>query len=267
MPPGHINGVFLTDSNIAQEDHFDTLATARDQGAFLTWNHPSWKSPDKKWEQDGIAQWFDEHERLVADGTLRGLEIVNGRTYSSEAHRWAIDKNLTIIGSSDIHRLVSIDYDLENEHRPQTLVFAEERSAEAIRDALFKRRTAVWYDESLVGDPEFLEPLFQTCVTVDDTRYLENLAVATVTNQCDMGFQVENTGDYDLYNGLRFFELKPGQERIMVIKTGTELEQFVLDLSIKNLLTAPDAFLQTKLQFVSSGRIKDKSVFKNMASD
>jgi hypothetical protein len=267
MPPGHISGVFLTDSNIAHEDHFDTLATARDQGAFLIWNHPSWKSPDKKWEQDGIAGWFEEHERLVANGTIRGLEIVNGRTYSSEAHRWALEKKLTMIGSSDIHRLVSIDYDLENEHRPQTLVFAEERSASAIRDALFKRRTAVWYDGSLIGDPEFLEPVFHACVTVDDTRYLENLAVATVSNRCGMSFHAENTSDFEMYNSMRFFEFRPEKQRIIVIKTGAVLEQFDLSLSIKNLHTAPDAYLHTRLGFKSSGAITDKSVFKSMASD
>ena len=103
MPPGHINAIFLSDANIAKPDLTDTMRIARDQGAFLFWNHPSWKSPDKKWEQDAIAQWFDIHTELLEADILNGIEVVNGFTYSREAHQWALDKNLTIFANTDIH--------------------------------------------------------------------------------------------------------------------------------------------------------------------
>jgi predicted metal-dependent phosphoesterase TrpH len=48
MPPGHINAIFLEDAEIARPDLVDTMKIAPDQGAFLFWNLPGWKSPDKK---------------------------------------------------------------------------------------------------------------------------------------------------------------------------------------------------------------------------
>jgi hypothetical protein len=267
MPPGHINALFLQDNEIAREDHFDTIETARAQGAFLFWNHPGWKSPDKEFEQDGIARWFEDHDRLFGDGTLRGIEVVNGRGYSTEAHQWAIDRGLTLLGNSDIHRLTAHEYDLASEHRPQTLVFAKARTAEAVREALFERRTAVWYGNELIGDPQYLGPLFNACVSVDDTAYLERLAVAVLTNHCDIDFFAENLGPFTLYSATRFLTFGAGRETILAVKTGTVLDTFTLDLSVKNLHTAPDAFLRVSLGFEPAGAEMDRDRFRSMTSD
>ena len=267
MPPGHINAIFLSDAEIARPDLVDSMKIARDQGAFLFWNHPAWKSPDKKWEQDAIAQWFDIHTELLEAKILNGIEVVNGAAYSSEAHRWAIEKNLAIFANTDIHAPIGMEYDLHHQHRPLTLVFAKEKSEAGIRDALFDRRTAVWFDNRLIGDPAYLAPLFEACIEQGTAAYLENLAVATLHNSCGMDFFVENTGKYDFYNATRFLELKAGETIGLAIKTGQRLEQIELDLSVRNLHTTPDEVLSTQLIFEVGDTIIDKTMLESFGSD
>jgi len=43
---------------------------------------------------------------LIRDGLLQGIEVVNDTTYSDEALQIALDYNLTILGTSDIHGIV-----------------------------------------------------------------------------------------------------------------------------------------------------------------
>lgn len=266
MPPGHINALFLEDADIAHEDFMDTLAAAREQGAFLTWNHPWWKSPDAKWEQDGIPQWFELHDELLANGTLRGIEIVNGRSYSREAHRLALEKGLTILGTTDIHRLVSLEYELASGHRPQTLVFASDRSPGAIRDALFERRTAVWFERSLIGAAEWLEPLFHACVRPVSTRWLEQLAVVELDNACGLGFIVENTAEFAVLNATRVFELPAQQRTVLSIATGRVMDEFALPVTVLNLHVTPETSLETALSFVTTGEITDKRLLDELGA-
>ena len=267
MPPGHINAIFLSDANIAKPDLTDTMRIARDQGAFLFWNHPSWKSPDKKWEQDAIAQWFDIHTELLEADILNGIEVVNGFTYSREAHQWALDKNLTIFANTDIHIPMGLEYDLTEQHRPTTLVFAEEKTEAAIRDALFDRRTAVWFGNSLIGSADYLAPLFEACIDQEPAAYLENLAVVMLKNVCGMDFHVENNSPFDFYNKTRFFSIAAGESVGLAIKTGQRMEEIGLDLSVRNLHTTPDEALSTRLSLEVTGEITDKKLLDQLYSD
>lgn len=267
MPPGHINAIFLSDADIARPDLVETLRIARQQGAFLFWNHPAWKSPDKKWEQDAIAQWFDAHTGLYEAGILRGIEVVNGTTYSREAHQWALEKNLTMFANTDIHQPIGVEFDFPNDHRTMTLVFAREKSTEGVRQALLERRTALWFGNTLIGSDEYLAPLFKECIVQDTAAYLENLAIVTLTNRCDLDFFVENESGYSLYNSAGFIELKAGAFTGLAVKTGKKLDRIDLALSVRNLHTAPDQVLNTSLSFEVDGTIPDKKVLEHLGSD
>ncbi len=103
MPPGHSNAVFIDDANpLLQEDYMVAFSEAKKQGAFVFWNHPMWESQ----YNDGVARLTDLHRTLIADGMLHGIEVVNDLTFSVEALQIALDNNLTILGTSDIHGLV-----------------------------------------------------------------------------------------------------------------------------------------------------------------
>ena len=46
------------------------------------------------------------HKTLIAEGLIEGIEIVNDTTFSNEALQLALDYNLTILETSDIHGIV-----------------------------------------------------------------------------------------------------------------------------------------------------------------
>ena len=186
MPPGHLNAIFLQDvAAVDQEDWRDAVKAAVDQGGFVFWNHPGWEGQ----QPDGVARWYAEHTELVEAGMLHGIEVVNERQYYPEAHRWCLDKKLTMLSNSDIHNPLNLDYHVhQGDHRPLTLVFAREYTAEAIKEALFERRTAVYSGELLIGEEPYLRPIFEQSVTV------KNPAI-TVRGQGRAYVQIENTSD------------------------------------------------------------------------
>ena len=165
MPPGHHNAIFLTDVNKINTPHpqwKEAFTAARDQGAFIFWNHPySYHYPET------TTIWWEEHTWLLENDMMHGIEVVNGRRYDPVAHQWAIDKNLAIIGNTDIHGPVTMSYALhEGEMRTMTLIFAKERTEEGIREALFARRTMAFYENKLIGHRDFLDAIFFNSIVV-----------------------------------------------------------------------------------------------------
>jgi len=116
MPPGHLNAIFLTNSAaLAVEGWADAIGAAHAQGAFIFWNHPGWEAQIT----NGIVRWYPEHTALLERGQLHGIEVANGRSYYPEAHRWALEKGLTMISNSDIHNALNLDYHVHaGDHRP-----------------------------------------------------------------------------------------------------------------------------------------------------
>lgn len=164
MPPGHMNAIFLENANPLEEEiHLDAVKAAADQGAFLMWNHPGWTGQ----QPDGLSRWYEEHTILLEKGWMHGIEIVNELSYYPEVHQWCLDKNLTLIGNSDIHDPTTSFFNFHGgEHRTMTLVFAKDRSIESIRDALFDRRTVVYLKDRLIGDEKFLKALVDASTDV-----------------------------------------------------------------------------------------------------
>ncbi len=144
----------------AQRSPREVLDAAAAQGAFSFWNHPSFAKTNSN-----LPKF---HASAIKAGVLHGVEIANGDHYYPNAHRLALKHNLALIGTSDVHQLIAWDYDRQKqEHRPLTLVLAAERSNDAIRDALFARRTLVWWNHTLIGRKTELQPLLEASVTLD----------------------------------------------------------------------------------------------------
>ncbi len=54
MPPGHFNAIFIEDANkLKIPDAMKVFEEAKNQGAFVFWNHPHWTAQ----QPDGIATW------------------------------------------------------------------------------------------------------------------------------------------------------------------------------------------------------------------
>lgn len=181
MPPGHLNALFITNANLLDRDDVnEALKEARDQGAFILWNHPGWKA-----QQPDTTHWWDEHSYLLENDLLHGIEVFN-MEYYPEALSWANEKKLTMFGNADVHGPMKVS----GTHRPLTLVFAKNRTESGIKDALFKGRTAVYFGNTIIGQSIFLEPLFFESLEFDYSPLeLKNGTSKTV--------QIENTSDVD----------------------------------------------------------------------
>ncbi len=185
MPPGHLNVLFIKNANLLElEDVTAAIKEARDQGAFIMWNHPCWDA-----QQPDTVRWWDEHTDLFENDMLHGIEVYNWE-FCPEAMRWANDKNLTMLGNSDVHGPM----DVNDGHRPLTLVFAKSRTIGGIKEALFDGRTAVYYDNTLAGKSDFLEPLFFASLKYNEAPLkLKNKEskVIKITNNSDVDYELE----------------------------------------------------------------------------
>lgn len=248
MPPGHANAIFLTDANqLKVDDYMEAFKAAKQQGAFVFWNHPHWigQSPNADIPLDNI------HKHLIRRGFLRGIEVVNDLTYSDKALQTALDYNLTIIGTSDIHTLADWRYKIpEGNHRPVTLVFAKEKSKEAIKKALFDKQTVVWYNNILIGRKTWLQPLLEASLFVGNAGYYQDkdVAVVTLVNRSDAKFVLRNLSVYGFYVDSDLVEVPAQGMRHLGVVTGKRLGLFELQFEVLNAITAPGTHPRIKIQ-------------------
>ena len=236
MPPGHCNALFVEDANkLNQKEVMEVFLEAKRQGAFVFWNHPHWTSQQK----NGVATLTDLHVKLLSEGLIHGIETFNDNTHSDEAMDIAHEYNLTLMGNSDVHGLVDWQYDVPNGgHRPVTLVFAQDKSEKAIKDALEQRRTAVWFDNTPVGNAEYLVPLVENSLKVSR---LGKAMVQTlmIENISDADYILENLSEYTLHNQASVFIIKAHETTKIQVKTIQELPTFQLRFKVLNAVTSP----------------------------
>jgi hypothetical protein len=250
-PPGHTVALFLT--NIAalnQEDYRVATRNAFEQGAFLFWAHPGWKQPDQK------SVWYDERGEFLSNGWLHGIEIVNGTDYDPIAHQWCLDKMLTMLGNSDAHDPAVWDYSgATGDIRPMTLVFARDHTAAAIREALFARRTAVFSGNRLIGEPQFVEPLFQGSIEIvnREIRLRGKVgAVVQIRNKSPLNLELRlapKLPELDVPDRIVLPAGKVSLLRVRCLSDRVTGEQEVLlPCKVLNVLVAPNRGLSTSLR-------------------
>ena len=250
MPPGHNNAIFLEDANkLLVKDSVEVFREANRQGAFVFWNHPNWIAQTK----DGVAKLTEMHEYLIQEGLLHGIEVVNEFTYSDEALQLALDHNLAIMGTSDVHGLIDWDYHVhEGGHRPVNLVFARERSIDSIKDALQKGRTVVWHNNQLIGKEQWLVPLIKSCLEIEKVQYMGAASVVQVfvKNNSDVEFVMMNESNFTLHNGTGLLQILPHATTKIEIKTLEILEYFDLKFRVLNAVTSPNEnpFIQLQIK-------------------
>ncbi len=255
MPPGHLNAIFLTNSTLLAVTNWqDAVRAAHDQGAFIFWNHPGW---DAQLKSSNVV-WFDEHTWLREQGLLQGIEVVNGRSYYPEAHRWAIEKKLTMMSNSDIHQPLNLDYHVhEADHRPLTLVFAKDRTREAIKEALLAHRTVVYSANRLIGDEQFLKPIFEHSIQFNRTTLTltgQKKVLLQISNSSDVDYELERVGDPG--------EIKTPKSLVLAARKTVLFEvsatsgapggerKFESAYAVTNLLVGPDQPLVVRLPLI-----------------
>jgi len=252
MTPGHNNAIFLSDPNkLLVDDSIQVFREAKKQGAFTFWNHPNW-TPQRK---DGMATLTDVHRLLIREKLLDGIEVANDQTFSIEALQIALDNNLTIMGNSDIHKLIDWDFKVpEGGHRPITLVFAKERTAESIKEALMNRRTVAVYKNLLIGRNEFLVPLIESSLKVTAAKYIGkyNVLGVEIENLSSTEIILQNQTGYTLHNNNDLITLKAGEKTMVEVKTIERKSNVSLKFTVLSAVNAPnkhpDVILNVKVE-------------------
>ena len=227
---------------------FDTrevLKLANEQGAFVFWNHPSFESVD--------AELNDFHRSATEDGLLHGIEIANGDRYYPNAHRLALKHNLALIGVSDVHELIEWDYrpqDAHNPgHRPVTLVLAEDDSIAAMRDALFARRSIVWWKDKLIGRPKHLNELLEATLSIESIERSQWGMVAKIRNNSDAPLQLRQKSNIALTNQTGTILIKPNDVTELTMNLDHGSSSVVFHFEVLNALVAPNTPARLKLEY------------------
>ncbi|MEC7854628.1 MAG: Sb-PDE family phosphodiesterase [Candidatus Neomarinimicrobiota bacterium] len=239
MPPGHSNAIFVKDVNkIMHDNYMDAHLAARKQGAFIFWNHPHWIGQRK----DGSVKLYEEVKDLIDKNLLHGIEVTNERTYSDQAIQVALDHNLTMLGTSDVHGFVDWDYNIPHGgHRPVTLVFSKRKNLKDLKRSLFQGRTAVWYNNLLIGKSEWIKPLLEASIKIDSAGYYSSyeLGVVKIKNVSDARFVLKNVSEYDFYQNSDLIEIDPHSTKQIAIVSGKNLSNFDLEFEVLNAVIAP----------------------------
>jgi hypothetical protein len=239
MPPGHNNAIFLSDANkLLVSDSIEVFRAAKQQGAFVFWNHPNWVSQRK----DGIATLTDVHRLLIREKLLDGIEVVNDQTYSDEALQIALDNNLTIMGTSDIHSLIDWDFGIpKGGHRPITLVFSKEKSEAGIKEALMNRRSVAFFQNLLVGRDEFLIPVIENSLKITKAKYIgrSDVLAVEIDNSSSCDFILQNQSGFTFHNHSDIVTVKAGVKTTIEIKTLERKSNVSLKFLVLNAVNAP----------------------------
>ncbi|MFT6994530.1 MAG: hypothetical protein ACJA1P_001263 [Maribacter sp.] len=231
-PIGHNNAVFIKDANkLMAEDGLTPFKEAKKQGAFVFWNHPAWYAQNP----NGNPTLSDFQKERITNGELHGIEVINSVDYGEESLALALEQNLTIMGTSDIHGLIDWDYTEKGNHRPITLVFAKEKNLESMQEALFSGRTVAVYNDLLVGKEEFLNPLIKASIEVITATYLENTSIVKLElkNNSSSDLLFENRMDLTFYDSSPVFTIKGLKTKTVHVKALKKLD--VLNLKLKAL--------------------------------
>jgi hypothetical protein len=244
MAPGHINAVFIKDANaLLHSDSLTGIQAANKQGAFVFWNHPNWDAHRK----DGIARLDPFHKYLIKNKLLHGLEVVNETTYSDEALQIALENNLTILGTSDIHGLTDWAHEIsEGGHRSMTFVRVKDKTPEALKKALFVGKTVVWYNELLIGKKEHLQQLIRENLSFGPIVYPEDKTIARieVINHAATALHLEYLGEFSFHKRANVFSIPAQSSILLELKTVNKKEEIKLPFKVLNGVIGPKKYLE-----------------------
>lgn len=265
VQPYHNNVLFLRDMNLpynymkvsktafvmkdkpTHEELMAPFIEAQKQGGFISYNHPG-NMP--AWAVRDTAVFTAFHQELYDKKMLSGIEVVNGGIYNVTAHRLAMKYNLTMLCNTDEHGDMYPRY--ANTHRPMTLVFAKDKSEDAIKEALIAKRTALYFDNYIIARQPEAEAFFKSSVSITTTRGFrkgkdEPSLIIKLMNNSDITYHIQVSSKYvmDSYP-LGQIILQPNKETNVLLRAMWKYPDVVdLKLAVSNVLISPDNCLQT----------------------
>lgn len=254
IQPGHMNAVFISDANkLLPKPGLSPVDAAREQlkeanaqGGFTFWNHPYWTAQTP----NGVAILDPVHAEFIKKGLLHGIEVANGADMSDEAFKIAIDNNLTILGTSDIHGLIDWDYDLEHGgHRTATLVLTRNETADGLKAALKAGDTVAIYNDNLIGRKENVEAVVRGTLRLEVGEALPKTTVqgVSIINDSPVDYMLENMGPEGAYDEGHVFTVKAGSSFTLLIRDVPDPARLSLNFKVLNTYVAPREHLVLRL--------------------
>ena len=179
---GHYNALFTTDNNaIYDADPLQSFRNAKAQGALIQHNHPGWQRKSIDMPEFEV--------KAYAEGLIDGIEIMNGSDFYPGAIDRAKELGLFMSANTDIHGTTAMDYANVEVGRNMTLIFAKEKTLEAMREALEARRTLAYAFGNVAGDEQLLKDFFLACVKFEPVmKDYKNRQIFTITNTTSLPF-------------------------------------------------------------------------------
>lgn len=258
--PGHMNAVFITDANaLLPKPGLNPVDAAREQlrianaqGAFTFWNHPYWSAQTPT----GVAMLDPVHAEFIRAGLLQGVEVANGADMSDEAFRIALENNLTVLGTSDIHGLIDWEYDLEHGgHRTSTLVLTRDETAEGLKAALKAGDTVAIYNDNLIGRKNNVEAVVRGTLRMEIGEALPRTTVqgVSIINDSPVDYMLENMGPEGAYDEGHVFTVKSGSRFTLLIKNVSDPSNLSLNFRVLNTYIAPREHLVLRVRDETPG--------------
>lgn len=228
---GHFNALFTTDNNLIYDpDPVQAIRNAKAQGALVQHNHPGWRKENLN---------FTEAEKTAyKEGLVDGVEVMN----SGEFYPGIIDRvrkyDQFIAANSDVHSTTAIGYSLYGSLRPMTLVFAKEKTLEAVRKALEAGRTLALGFNTLCGAEKLLEDFFDASVKVNVIRETDKAVELSVTNTTSIPYTIRK-GEAN----------QQKLDAFSTIKLSVSKKAKSLDLTVLNMFCGKDSHPTVKLKF------------------
>ena len=193
---GHYNALFTTDNNaIYDPDPIQSIKNAKSQGALVMHNHPGWRKTSIDYtETDKIA---------YGEGLIDGVEVINSSEYYPGIIDRALEHNIFMAGCSDIHSSTAMEYGIEGNMRPMTLILAKDKSMESLREALKAGRTIACGYNTVCGKEEDLIALFKASVTLEQVKEPDEKGkvVFWLTNNSSIPYWISTNKGNPIYLG------------------------------------------------------------------
>ena len=184
---GHFNALFTKDNNTVYDpDPVQSVRNAKAQGALVMHNHPGWRRTNLVPTPTEVA--------IYAEKLVDGVEVMNTDEFYPGVIDIARENGLFVSANSDIHGSTARDYRLLGYDRPMTLVFAKERTLEAVREALESKRTLAYGFSTVSGDEQLLKDFFKAGIKASVIRISSKSVHLAVTNMTSITYLVSQEG-------------------------------------------------------------------------
>ena len=122
-----------------------------------------------------------------------------------------------------------------------TLVLSKDKTEKSIKDALFKRRTVVWFKNNLIGSKDNLVPLLKSSLSFKSLGYEARTFILKVEieNKSDSKMMLRNISKYTLSQNTDSFHVDAHSKKIIEVKTIVKLKEMNLTFQIQNAYIEP----------------------------